>query len=165
MTTINKFRGAYAFLSNFAYSAVRLDDGVTTGVFPTVEHAFQAAKTLDVAVRERIRGASDPSYAKYMGRRVKLRADWETIKQTVMLNLLREKFKDSTLRAKLLGTGDAQLVEGNNWHDTYWGVCYGGSKCDCNNIGENHLGKLLMQVRAEIRSGGNTTNNSSPAPW
>lgn len=64
----------------------------------------------------------------------------------VMLQLLRQKFLgDEELRRKLLRTGDAMLVEGNYWGDTYWGVCFGS--------GKNMLGKLLMQVREELRKG------------
>ena len=63
--------------------------------------------------------------------------------------LLRQKFGDAWLRAKLLATGDAELIEGNYWHDTFWGMC--------NGKGENHLGRLLMEVRSELRVDGRVT--------
>jgi predicted NAD-dependent protein-ADP-ribosyltransferase YbiA (DUF1768 family) len=62
---------------------------------------------------------------------------------------LRKKFAIPELREKLLATGDAWLEEGNHWHDNFWGVCH----CiDCQDeMGWNHLGKLLMKIRADIR--------------
>ena len=82
--------------------------------------------------------------AKRMGRHVKLIAGWDEAKLSVMLELLRIKFQIPEMRAMMMTTGDAELIEGNTWNDRYWGVCAG--------TGENHLGKLLMQVRAELRT-------------
>jgi predicted NAD-dependent protein-ADP-ribosyltransferase YbiA (DUF1768 family) len=78
-----------------------------------------------------------------MGRSVKLRPDWESIKLDVMETAVRIKFTDPELAAKLIATGDEELIEGNWWNDTFWGVC--------NGVGENHLGKILMKVRADIK--------------
>lgn len=136
---IDKFEGQYDFLSNFY--AHPISNGVLT--FPTNEHYFQAMKTLNQEERIAIARASTPGQAKRMGREVKLRVDWEDIKLQVMETALRIKFSDPELAAKLIATGDEELVEGNWWHDTFWGVCEG--------VGENHLGKLLMKVRADIR--------------
>lgn len=136
---IDRFDGKYAFLSNFYSSPIT----IRGKVYPTVEHAFQAWKTKDLVEREKIRLAATPGIAKRMGRRVQLRYDWEVIKLDLMLWLLQRKFRDSTLASMLLETGDNELVEGNYWKDTFWGVC--------NGIGQNHLGRLLMQVREEIR--------------
>lgn len=127
------------FLSNF-YPATVKYDGCP---YATVEHAYQAAKTTDLRWRLRVGSAFGPGAAKKLGRLVPLRRDWEQIKQRVMLELLRDKFRDPVLRDKLLATGDAELIEGNHWHDTYWGVC--------NGAGENHLGKLLMVLRGELQ--------------
>ena len=77
-----------------------------------------------------------------MGRRLKLRSDWEEIKDSVMYTCLISKFQDPEMRKKLLGTGDAVLIEGNNHGDRYWGMV--------NGEGKNKLGRLLMQVRSEI---------------
>lgn len=52
------------------------------------------------------------------------------------------------LKKKLLETGDAELIEGNYWHDNTWGQCY-CPRCK-NKIGENHLGKLLMKIRESL---------------
>jgi ribA/ribD-fused uncharacterized protein len=112
---------------------------------PTVEHSFAASKTLDAFERLEIAGQTTPGRAKRRGRKVELRPDWEDVKLTVMLILIRDKFtRHPELTEKLLDTGDQELVEGNWWNDTFWGVCKG--------VGENHLGRILMQVRSELRS-------------
>ena len=100
-------------------------------------------KTLDINQRRAIANASTPGLAKKMGRSVSLRPDWEDIKDDVMLEGLYRKFADDELADWLLDTGDEELVEGNWWHDRYWGVCDG--------VGQNKLGKLLMKVRSEIK--------------
>lgn len=139
MKTIGSFAGPYRFLSNFWSSAVVLDGHS----YRTVEHAFQAAKTNDEDARRRIRNEHDAAAAKRKGRSVDLREDWEEAKLGVMEGLLRQKFGTEPLKSKLLKTGKATLVEGNWWGDKYWGVCDGK--------GENHLGKLLMKIREELR--------------
>jgi ribA/ribD-fused uncharacterized protein len=114
-------------------------------IYHSIEHAFQAAKTLDPDERFEIYKAPSPGQAKKLGRQVRLRSDWETVKLEVMEYLLVQKFKQGSPLAKLLvETGDSQLVEGNTWGDTYWGVC--------NGIGENNLGKLLMKIRGGLQS-------------
>ena len=141
---IEKFDGEYAFLSNFSPSEIEYE-GI---IYPTVEHAFQAAKTMDMAERQRIANLSTPGEAKRAGRRVALRPDWETIKDDVMYNCLCAKFKIPELREKLIATRKEWLVEGNTWHDNYWGDC----SCEkCRNIrGRNVLGETLCVVRNEI---------------
>lgn len=135
---ISSFTGDYRWLSNFWPVIVRLDGDE----YPSVEHAYQAAKTLDREARKRFQSimvkAGD---AKRMGRKLVLRPDWNARKMEIMLYLLRQKFEQEPLRTKLLATKDHDLVEGNHWHDYYWGVC--------NGKGQNHLGKLLMRVRTE----------------
>ena len=136
---IDRFTGDHSFLSNFHPSPVRLD-GET---YPTVEHAFQAAKTGDSAARERIRDAKTPASAKALGRRVQLRGDWEDVKVGTMTDLVRQKFiAHPDLATKLLATHDAELVEGNTWGDRFWGMSRG--------TGRNELGRILMKIRAEI---------------
>lgn len=137
--TIDKFDGEYRFLSNFYHSPIVLD-GIT---FPTVEHAFQAMKTNSHYERQMIAECSTPGAAKSFGRKVKLRSDWEQVKENIMEICLCRKFDNPELRQMLLDTGDAILIEGNTWGDTYWGIC--------NNIGQNKLGQLLMKVREMYR--------------
>jgi ribA/ribD-fused uncharacterized protein len=137
---ITSFTGKYAFLSNFFEAGVFLDDLS----FDTVEHAYQAAKSLDLVYRWEIRRTHSPAFAKRLGQQVKKRADWESVKVPVMTGLVREKFAiHPELAKKLMATGTASLIEGNTWGDTFWGEYEGA--------GENHLGKILMQVRDELR--------------
>ena len=143
---IDSFRSAFRFLSNFAPSPVRIPGDEFPDVYPTVEHAFQAAKTLDRKERKAIRDVRSPGEAKKLGRVVVLRPAWDDIKVNVMRDLLWDKFNNHPdLRAKLLATEDAELVEGNTWGDRFWGVDAKSSE------GENHLGKLLMETRDKIR--------------
>ena len=139
---IDCFDGKYAFLSNFYSSPIApFDDGI---IYPTVEHAFQAYKTIDINKRKEIATQPTPGKAKRLGRHVKMRDDWREIRIDVMYIALKEKFRDLELRTKLLATGNAELVEGNWWGDRFWGVCEGE--------GENNLGKLLMKIREDYRS-------------
>lgn len=141
---IDSFAGDYEFLSNFYCSPFTID-GI---VYPTVEHYFQAQKTLNMDERQVISNASTPGRAKRMGRNVNLRPDWEEVKDSVMRIGLVVKFSNPTMREKLLATGDEELVEGNYWHDNYWGSC----NCTrCSNHGKNTLGKMLMALREELR--------------
>lgn len=162
--TISRFNGPYRFLSNFWYCNV-LIDGV---VWPTTEHYYVAMKTLDPDLREDlrlggflrddqgelitdrngnyVRPLSPPTsgQVKRMGRKLELRPDWEEVKISVMRAAVRAKFtQNGDLLQALLATGDAHLIEGNTWGDTFWGVCHGE--------GENWLGRILMEVREELQ--------------
>ena len=132
---IDSFTGEYEWLSNFYPSEIKIN-GIT---YATVEHAYQEAKTLDPEEREAIRTAETPGRAKRLGQKCTVREDWEKIKYGIMLDLVRRKFDTGDFLAKLRDTGDQEIVEGNTWGDTYWGVCDG--------IGDNKLGKILMWVR------------------
>jgi ribA/ribD-fused uncharacterized protein len=147
---ITQFRGAWAFLSNF-HPAVLTWEGVT---YPTSEHAFNAGKTLDRAERWRISLAATPKEAKALGRSVKLRPLWDTsVRYEVMREVLWAKFTCHPLRINaLLGTGDAELIEGNTWHDQHWGDCSCGLP-KCAEPGANHLGRLLMELRNQLVRG------------
>lgn len=108
--------------------------------FSNVEAAYHAAKCANPADRAQFTHLSAPA-AKERGSLVAMRADWDSAKREVMASLLRQKFNDPVLRRLLLQTGGCDIVEGNTWNDQFWGVC--------NGVGENNLGKLLMQVRRE----------------
>ena len=146
MKKITRFNGEYRFLSNF-YDAPLVVGDIT---YPTVEHAYQAAKSLDIEDRlYAAHGRLRASEVKHWGQGTKLRPDWESVKESIMLELLRTKFARGTLLAeKLLATGDAELIKGNIWHDSYWGVC----SCPGCPSGKNRIGILLMQVRQELRA-------------
>ncbi len=134
---ILEFQGEYRFLSNF-WPALIDYEGIT---YPSVEHAYQAAKTLDQDTRLVIAATDTPGKTKRLGGGVTLRPNWDFIKRQVMKDLLLIKFrKDGPLHNWLMCTRDE---EGNYWGDTYWGVCKG--------VGMNWLGKLLMEVREELR--------------
>ncbi len=137
---ISIFDGAFEFLSNFYLAPVEYE-GIT---YCCSECAFQAAKTLNISDRLRLVNMA-PGKAKREGRKVALRPNWELIKDNVMLQIVRNKFNQNPVLAqKLLCTGNAQLIEGNNWGDNYWGVCDRAK-------GKNKLGIILMQVREELR--------------
>lgn len=143
---IRDFRGEFGFLSNFYLSPVMVDGHM----FLTVEHAFQAYKAKTQLDFDSVRSQSTPGKAKRVGRSIELRSDWEEIKDDIMLKAVRDKFThNGALAVLLLRTNDVELVEGNTWHDNIWGDC-SCSKCQ-NIVGENRLGKILMQVRAELR--------------
>lgn len=136
---ITAFRGRNFYLSNFFNVPVRYD-GIT---YQNNEAAFQAQKCIEYKDRMAFIGLP-PNRAKAMGRRVKLRKDWEDVKNRIMYEICLAKFvQNKELREALLSTKDEELVEGNTWNDTYWGVC--------NGKGLNMLGKILMRVRSELR--------------
>lgn len=133
---IDSFSGHYRFLSNFYPCLIRYQ-GLG---FKSVEHAYQAMKTENPQHQRRIQKAATAKEAKRLGRRVALRANWEEVKIDVMEEMVHRKFRDDAkLRNLLIGTGNKNLIEGNTWGDTFWGMCDGR--------GENHLGRILMRVR------------------
>lgn len=166
---INSFKDEHRFLSNFYKAGVSVPAGDghdSTEMMPTVEHAYVVMKVgswlafQDAVTQhnQKIPGPPihlgeftrmTPGQAKRLGRAVPLREDWDDVKLSVMLDLLFQKFAHPELAAKLLATGDQKLIEGNYWHDQYWGEC----TCPKHIFvpGKNALGKLLMQVRMEVR--------------
>ena len=106
-------------------------------------------KTLDPEERRKIAEAKTPGVAKRLGRQVQLRKDWEEIKVDIMRLGLSLKFHAHMgLIEKLIDTGEADLIEGNTWHDNFWGICL----CPkCQSKGQNHLGRLLMETRERFR--------------
>lgn len=140
---IDTFNGKHRWLSNFANSPIYVD----SIRYPTVEHAYQAYKSLDIETRKRIAILPTPGQAKRAGKGLVLREDWEEIKFSVMYCLLKKKFKDPILRKRLLETGDEILIEGNTWGDKIWGCVKENGEW----VGSNKLGLLLMRVRREIR--------------
>lgn len=140
MNEINSFRGEYAFLSNF-YSAPVTYKGIT---YLNNEAAFQAQKVSLDSPSIKMFSKLNPSEAKKLGRYGSLRKDWEKVKDQFMYEICTLKFiQNEDLKERLLATGDAKLIEGNDWGDTYWGVC--------RMIGQNKLGEILMRVREELR--------------
>ncbi len=137
----------YGVFSNFSPHGIQME----AGWWPTIEHYFQAQKFEDEDYQSKICRVRSPKEAKSLGqtRKLPLRSDWEEIKEDLMLQAVRKKFEThAEIRALLLATGEEELVE-NAPNDYYWG-------CGKNGTGQNKLGQILMQVRAELRQ------NSSP---
>lgn len=142
MKTITTFRGDYSFLSNFSpFESPMNYDG---DIYRSNEHFYQAMKTLDKGSRTSVSLHPKKGLKQY-AKTLELRPDWEDIKYKVMLFGLRYKFSmhNPWHRQNLINTGDDYISEGNWWGDTYWGVDIKTG------VGENMLGKLLMQVRGE----------------
>lgn len=131
---IRGFEGNYRWLSNFIGAPNE----------PTVEHRYQAAKAIDRAEAESVLATPTAAAAKKMGRTITVRPDWDAVKLETMRQLLQDKFSREPFRSKLIATGETEIIEENHWNDTFWGVCKG--------VGENHLGRLLMDLRREIQS-------------
>lgn len=137
--SIKGFFGEYRWLSNFHLCPIPWE-GYT---WPSTEHAYQATKTFDPEIRKKIYGLTEPKLVKRISRSFALRGDWEIIKLQVMLDISRIKYQIPYLRDRLLKTQELYLEETNTWNDTFWGVC--------NGVGQNNLGRILMQIREEIR--------------
>ena len=132
----------YGCFSNFSRHGISMEDAW----YPTVEYYFQAQKVAGTPSAERIQRAATPKQAAELGRSrsVPLRADWEAVKDGIMLAAVQCKFEThEALRALLLATGDEEIVE-NAPRDYYWGGGADGS-------GQNKLGQTLMVVRARLR--------------
>lgn len=138
---IKEFIGQYGFLSNFYSSPFKINNIE----YKTVEHWFQSQKSNDLDEQNTIKNANTPAVAKSLGNKCQLRWDWERAKLIVMEGGVRAKFSQNPeLKQLLIETGDQELEEGNRWGDSFWGI-------DLNkNEGLNHLGKILMQVRADL---------------
>lgn len=144
-TVINFYstKEEFGCFSNFAAYPIEL----LGKTWPTSEHYFQAQKFPGTAREEEIRTTQSPMIAARLGRSrdVKLRADWEAVKDAIMREAVLAKFtQHGDLRAILLGTGSAKLVE-HTKNDSYWGDGGDGS-------GTNMLGQILMSVREELRA-------------
>lgn len=138
----SKLRGPYRLLPNFAPTAITIDEVV----WPSVEHFYQAQKFTQLVMQDMIKKAPTAWDAAKLGRKHpdKYRPDWEIIKLTVMHLALRTKAMQHTQVAELLiATADAVLVEESK-HDAFWGNGSDGT-------GQNHLGRLWMIVRDELR--------------
>ena len=136
---IDSFQGQYRFLSNFFAAPIVYKDKI----YPTSEHLFQALKTTEGAEREWVRQAKTAGQAKHRGKIISMREDWDAVKVDIMRDVLKLKFSQNPdLAARLLETGDEELVEGNTWGDVEWGVC--------NGVGQNKLGILLQELRKTL---------------
>ena len=137
MNVINSFDGEYDFLSNF-YECPILWKG---NLYRNSESIYQSYKTLDNVPFDFTKTTG--SQAKKISKKLNVRPDWNKIKFDLMYEICQEKFNQNTdIAQKLMNTGDAILIEGNYWGDTYWGKG--------NGVGQNNLGKILMKIREEL---------------
>ncbi len=152
---INSFTGRYRFLSNFYPSKIE-HRGIS---YPTVEHFYVSMKidegqlintkyTTTEDCREIISKMTSPGDVKRLGRTFKIRKDWDDLKLKIMKWAINEKFKDPELSLLLLSTESEEIIEGNTWHDNFFGIC---SCKPCEGKGQNNLGKILMESRSQIR--------------
>lgn len=143
MEPISEFSGKYRFLSNFWPVVV----GFEGNWYPSVEHAYQAAKFDDPIWRVLLRDTAEPGRAKHIANKYPARAGFFEQRLAIMEHLLRQKFQPgSELARLLLDTKDALLEEGNRWGDRYWGKCLRTGQ------GENQLGLLLMKIRLDLET-------------
>lgn len=141
---IDAFDNEYSFLSNFYIGQKIIFLGVPC---TTAEHAYQMMKAETFEDKINIVNALTPEKAKRLGNNCKIVKNWNNIKDSIMYQVVQAKFiQDDFLMLKLLSTEGYELIEGNNWGDTYWG--------ECNGIGRNKLGKILMSVRANLHAMG-----------
>lgn len=151
---IKQFTKEYSFLSNFYSCKIIYKDTE----FSSTEQAYQWAKCDNDKDKNKILKALKPGVAKTLGKHVTLIDNWEDKKINIMLELLRIKFSQESLRTMLLATKDALLIEGNYWHDNFWGVCFckrcfgGLFAATVNAAHNNNLGRLLMQIREELKN-------------
>ncbi len=146
----------YDFLSNFYLVPVQYE-GLK---YPSVEHAYQAAKTTDVELRQGFLRLKHPASAKRVGKVLPLRVGWKDMKIGIMRQLLESKFslQNNDLCRRLVNTGTHTLIEGNYRHDTFWGACH----CEVHDgAGNNILGVLLMNRRRELLL---TISNANQGP-
>lgn len=148
MEDILEFSGENRWLSNFTPCKVELDS-VT---YPSVEHAYQAAKSPIHARSEYL--TCTAGNAKKLGSVKELPENWDTQKLEVMKHLLKQKFTlETELGQKLLATYPVQIIEGNAWKDRFWGVYQG--------CGLNLLGKMIMEIREELYQNQLNVNKNS----
>ncbi len=150
------FRGEMSWASNMHEASITFDDKKHNlreifpqfkfdGLeYPSSEHLYQSLKATNEEDKENIRMASNPHNAKKVAREVFCRMDWDSVKVEAMRLALYLKFyQHPDLLLKLIETGRTPIVEINWWGDKFWGVC--------NGVGENWLGRLLMELRAHSK--------------
>lgn len=155
MDVIDSFTisAGYFWLSNFFETPVN--------GYGSTEAYYLAVKTIDKADRERFK-TMDPKTSKKEGRKLTLREDWDVIKDAVMFDAIVYKFDENEfLQEKLIATYPALLVEGNTWHDNYWGDCHCGVRPECETPGKNMLGHMLMTARAALMFFGSETETAT----
>lgn len=140
MGDVKELRDEYWLLSNFADIPVYFN-GI---LYRNSEAAFQSQKTFDMKLRLQF-ASVDPDTAKHMGRKLKIRPDWDTARLWIMRDIVAAKVQQNRRVKDVLLNIDGTIEEGNTWHDKFWGVDLETGE------GENHLGKILMEIRDEMK--------------
>lgn len=136
-TSIREFKGAYRWLSNFTGCDIVLD-GVT---YRSVEHAYMSAKSDDPNWKKFCAETPSPAVVKKASRTIPLVENWNDKKLDVMKECLEQKFSKEPFKTLLKDTGNVELIEGNWWGDTFWGVNLNTGE------GQNILGRMIMSIR------------------
>lgn len=155
---ILEFKEEYRFLSN-SYNSPVTYKGLT---FPNVEAAFRAQKCTDEEDKLKYTKADNPDFTDLMSKKTDSNTDIEPKNSHLMYEILLAKFSNPELQQKLLSTGYDKLINGNTYHDNYWGNCT-CKKCR-DTEGSNRLGSNLMLVRNYYRDE-KEWKNSYEKPW
>lgn len=139
---ITALTGKYRFLANEIACMISYENES----YPSVAHAFHAAKTLDLTIRAKIKKATRFYEVRQLGRDANPRPDWKEVRLSIMEDLLRQKFNYPEFKKVLLSTGNEILINGNSRGETFWGAIRVEHKW----VGENNLGKLLTKIREEL---------------
>jgi len=135
-----RFNGETHPLSNFYPAKINVDGKI----YKTAEHYYQSEKATNTMDKSRVMQAESPSNARRIGKQIKKRADFDEIKDIIMYKGVKAKFTQNVeVKAYLLATGDRYLIEDASF-SPYWGTGY-------NDMGENKMGKMLMQIRDELK--------------
>lgn len=137
---VMEFHNEYYFLSNMYPCPIHVTIDNKEYHFTCAEALYQGMKNTDYLDKFE---NTDGYTAKRMGKRVQMREDWDEVKLAIMQDVVRLKFTQNPDLMKRLRATSGELIEGNTWGDTYWGICH--------KIGENHLGKILMALRDETK--------------
>lgn len=142
MNPINYFRGEYGWLSNFR----KVDISINGITYSSIEHAWLSFRADD---EEWKRLCSDEEYEakhlKKISKHFPLPQTFMDNRDDIMKSLLIQKYTQEPFKTKLLETGKREIIEGNYWNDTYWGVDLKTG------IGENNLGKYIMEIRTILQ--------------
>jgi ribA/ribD-fused uncharacterized protein len=163
---ITEFNHEFIFLSNFYWCEIQesttyfdIHKTKLNLCWPSAEHFYQSLKTNNLEEKLKILRCNTSSKAKKLGSKLTLIPNWDKIKIEKMKLVVTEKFKQNLeLKELLIETYPEKLMEGNYWHDNFWGKCF----CDVckQNIAKNMLGIILMQVRQNlIEENKNGSNN------
>ncbi len=134
--------GIYAGFSNFSNHSLFIEGRL----WQTSEHYYQTQKFNDEVLRNQIYHAPSPMTAKNIANahRADSKHDWKDSKQAVMYKALQHKFdQHESLKNLLLATKEREIYEYSE-QDRYWGDNGTGE-------GQNHLGKIIMRLRSELR--------------